>query len=91
MTTAIASAGRRATALSLESRLSPRSVASAIQSTSAIRWLASEENLEKKTYKRIDHLTCGGPLINNIIYNWKYYALKTKGDKDIMAIKCARD
>lgn len=30
------------------------------------------EILEKKTYKRIDHLTCGGPLINNIIFIEKY-------------------
>lgn len=26
------------------------------------------EILDKKSYKRVDHLTCGGPLINNIIY-----------------------
>lgn len=26
------------------------------------------EILDKKSYKKVDHLTCGGPLINNIIY-----------------------
>lgn len=26
------------------------------------------EILDRKSYKRVDHLTCGGPLINNIIY-----------------------
>lgn len=42
------------------------------------------EILEKKTYKRIDHLTCGGPLINNIIFIEKYrvYAL-VSNDKHI--------
>lgn len=42
------------------------------------------EILEKKTFKRIDHLTCGGPLINNIIFIEKYrvYAL-VSNDKHI--------
>ena len=30
------------------------------------------EILEKKTFKRIDCITCGGPLINNIIFIPKY-------------------
>jgi hypothetical protein len=42
------------------------------------------EILEKKTFKRIDHLTCGGPLINNIVFIEKYrvYAL-VSNDKHI--------
>ena len=30
------------------------------------------EILEKKNYKKVDHLTCGGPLINAIVYIQKY-------------------
>ena len=30
------------------------------------------EILEKNNYKKVDHLTCGGPLINSIIYIAKY-------------------
>ena len=30
------------------------------------------EILEKKNFKRVDHLTCGGPLINSIIFIEKY-------------------
>ena len=42
------------------------------------------EILEKRNYKRVDHLTCGGPLINNIIFIKKYqvYCL-TSNDKHI--------
>ena len=30
------------------------------------------EIIDKKQYKRVDHLTCGGPLINNIIFISSY-------------------
>jgi hypothetical protein len=30
------------------------------------------EILENKNFKRVDHLTCGGPLINNIIFIEQY-------------------